>query len=112
MEFLVVAGVTVPVELNTSTADVSEVGDRERAFDGTMLATIRGHKNEWKVQTPPLLRADADTLEAALKGTPPLACSGDLLGGPINCHATGIQKQYRKYANGEHVALSFVLLEA
>lgn len=112
MAFLVVAGVTVPVALNTTQGAPVEAGERVRAWDNSMLATIRDRKKEWQVTTRPIPRADANTLEAALNGTPPLACSGDLLGGAVNCHAQITDLRYAKYAPGEHVVLVFTLMEA
>lgn len=111
MAFLVVAGQTVPVAMGTAEATVQEVGDKGRAFDGTQLSTVRDRKDVYRIQTTPMLRTAANTLETALEGTPPLTCSGDLLGASTNCHVSQIRKQYRKYGDGERVVLSFELVE-
>lgn len=112
MAFLITAGVTVPVALGQSASSPDEIGDRARAFDGAMLSTIRDRKEQWRIQTTPMPRADANTLRAALEGTPPLACSGDLLGGAVNCHAVVTAARYRKFGDGERVVLEFTLSEA
>ena len=111
MAFLVVAGVTVPVALNTTSGAPVEAGERVRAWDNSMLSTVRDFKDEWQVTTALMLRADADTLKAALQGTPPLTCSGDLLGGSVSCHAVITGERYVKKGVGEMVALSFTLME-
>jgi hypothetical protein len=55
-----------------------------------MRSTRRALKHRWKVKTAPM--ASPDTLLATLLGQPPITCSGDLLGGSVQCDAevTGV----------------------
>lgn len=89
MAFLVVAGVTVPVaaEESAATEEVEFIGDRDRMFNGRYREVGDGYKRKWPLATPPLTPAEYAAVRAALLGAPPLACSGDLLGGAVNCHA-------------------------
>lgn len=92
MAFLTVGGVTVEVVPGGSSRRVFEIGDRARAFDGTPRSTIRAYKNEHSFTTVPLTQAAATTLEAALKGTLPVAVTGDRTGS-VNAHPiiTGVE---------------------
>ena len=87
MPFLVVGGTTVSVQAPGGLRhEVEEFGERVRAFDGTMRTAVRARKSRWSVTTTPMLRAAADTFVGILNGSPPVACSGDVLGGSVNCH--------------------------
>ena len=89
MAFLIVDGTTVPVALGAGSLKDHPVGDKHRAFDGTMRSTITDHLREWKVRSAPMLSTDVDTLYASLTSlTQPKTCSGDLLGASISCHTT------------------------
>lgn len=85
MAILVVGGVTVTVAVGQREPP-TVIGDSGRALDGTMLSTVRARKKRWSVTTSPMSQADAATLEAALVATPPVTCSGDLLGASTSCH--------------------------
>ncbi|MDB4948898.1 MAG: hypothetical protein JWM27_1547 [Gemmatimonadetes bacterium] len=85
MAFLIVGSVTVPVAVDGASMEVEQVGDRARAFDGTMRSTRRATKHRWKVKTAAM--ASPDTLLTTLLGPPPIPCSGDLLGGSVQCDA-------------------------
>lgn len=109
MPALVVGGVTVSVAPGGAREAVVEIGDRARAFDGTMRSTVRSRKKAWPITTIPMTQGDATTLETALNGTLPVACSGDILGASVNCHPeiTGID--YVPIAGSYLVVTSFTL---
>lgn len=112
MSFLVVGGVTVPVVYpDGAENEVEEIGDMERAFAGNMLSSIRARKNTWPVQTRPLTSSERTALRAALVGTPPIACSGDLLGGSVNCVAVLQSDNVVSVAAGRRYILAFELHE-
>lgn len=112
-DFLVVESITVPVAWpDGADSQVQEVGDRARAFDGTLLASIRALKGTWPIRTRPMDPNDADTLYAALISAPDLDCSGDLLGGSMTCNAEVHGRPVITVANNERRAvLSFTLHE-
>lgn len=109
MPYHVVGGVTVSVA--ASSESVEEVGDRGRAFDGTLRSTIRARKKEWTISTVPMTQADATTLETALNGTLPVACSGDLTG-TVNTHPVITGKEYVMVSGSYRVVTSYLLKEA
>lgn len=62
-------------------------GDFGRAFSGKLRTDLRAEHRVIRVTTPELTTAETDTLLAVLRGTPPLTCSGDLIGSPsVECH--------------------------
>jgi len=89
MAFCIVDGTTVPVALGGGSLKDHPVGDKHRAFDGTMRSTITDHLREWKVRSAPMLSTAANALYTSLVSlTQPKTCSGDLLGASIACHTT------------------------
>ena len=79
MATLTVGGVTVPVSTATPPKrDTTEYGDFTQAFDGTDRGTIISRKRLWTIVTTPMTQSAADTLEAAILGTPPVTANGDL----------------------------------
>lgn len=114
MPFLVVSGVTLLVSPSSGEREKEEIGDRARAFDGTMRQTVRARKRSWHIVTTPLTRADADAREPYLESnTLPLVCSGDLLGGTVNCFCGVIHwTPVHVPAVGHRVVLDFTLYEA
>lgn len=88
MSVLVVGGVTVQVfDDGTPQTTVEDVGGEiARMFDLSARITRRGVKRTWEQSTIWLPDATATTLKNVINGTTqPVACSGDLLGGAINC---------------------------
>jgi len=66
--------------------DTVEVGDRHRAFDGTYRSSVTDTLRAWDLTTIPLTRTVANTLYTTLTTTvQPSSCSGDLLGGSVDC---------------------------
>lgn len=90
MAWLVVGGTTIEVEARPSSSRETKVpiGQQRRAIDGTMRESIIARKREWSFTTGLLTDAEKATLESKLEATPPLSCSGDALGGAVNCHAS------------------------
>lgn len=110
MSYLVVGGVTVDVAEGSAQVNVDEIGDRFRAFDGTMNSSIRAYKKSYDITTIPMTDANADTLEAALQGSQPVACSGDLTGS-VNCHVQPLGRREFETAPGRRVVVRFRLYE-
>lgn len=113
MAILVVGSFTVPVKGPDGAQQVDDEigGDRTRMFTGQMRQTVRAVKQSWQVTTRYLTASDRTTLFTQLRSTPPVACSGDLLGGSVNCFAkvTAEQKVWKK---GEiRYVISFTLWE-
>jgi hypothetical protein len=87
MAALVVGGVTVLVARDGADQDFEEYGgDRARMEDGSLRTSVKGQKNVWSLRTAaPLTGANADTLIAAIRGAPPVTCTGDILGASFSC---------------------------
>lgn len=112
MPFLVVNSVTVEVEAEEMEEEHLELGEFVRAFDGTAMSSARTtYKRNWRVRTAPMATATADTLVTALKGAPPLACSGDLTGS-INAVIRDIKVHQIPNSGGFYEAVSFSIHEA
>lgn len=111
MPFLVVGGVAASVARDTAARETIEIGDRARAFDGTMRTTIRSRKYRWSARTTPLTQADADTFLAALNGALPVACTGDWTGA-VDTHpeVTGIE--HIGAGSSHRIIVAFALNEA
>lgn len=112
--YLVVAGVTVPVAPDSVKEVAVPVGQVRRAYSGAPRSSVSAYKREWRgVTTTWIARSAANSLRAALKGTPPLAVSGDLPAGSITVYIQNIEDAGRsKFAGGEYVRISFDMLEA
>ena len=113
MAYLVVAGVTVPVALGSGRRAEVPIGDVQRAYSKAPRSSVSGYKLEWRgVETVFIPRATANTLRTALKGTPPLAVTGDLTGS-LNVYVRNIEEVDKtKLSGGEYVRLSFDMWEA
>lgn len=69
MAFLTINGIDVEVAAATPpTAGIEEVGERVRAFDGTLRVSRHALKQSFEFTTPPMLRADATALRRLLMG--------------------------------------------
>lgn len=113
MPFLVVGAVMVPmaVSSNPSRTD-EEIGDRARAFDGTMRQTIRTVKHNHSGETKPITKTDADALVAAVQATPPITCSGDWLGASGSYFGQITDYHGVKTNSGFRVVVGLTLMEA
>lgn len=88
MAFLVVGGLTIPIQPGNAQRDWSDNVDRSRAFDNTYRASATGGGvRDWHFTTPPVTRALADTYEATLRLVGAQICSGDVLGITMMCCA-------------------------
>lgn len=91
MAFLIVAGVTVHATTaggaNLKKATV-RIGSSSRAFAGSLRTTVRAEKRVWQFTTTWMSDANAATLEAAVALGAHVSCSGDALGGSVNCQVT------------------------
>lgn len=81
MEFLTIDGTAVAVARDSAELSAEVVGERARAFDGTLRSTQRALKRRWKVSTPPLEPADASALWNSLTTfAAPRICGGEMIG--------------------------------
>lgn len=87
MASLIVGGVTVPLAYAEQPESYDPAGGEiVRMFDDSARSTVRVYKRTLTVTTKLMLDADAATLRAViLTTTLPVTCSGDLLGGTVNC---------------------------
>jgi hypothetical protein len=87
MPFLVVAGITVIVQDRSAAENKPRpIGASDYAFDGTLRSSVRNRKRSWSFTTNPMTDAQVATLRTAIEtGTGIVACSGDALGGTVNC---------------------------
>lgn len=67
MPFVEIAGLVVQAALNRQRMQTVEIGDRGRAFAGTLRSSVRDYKREWPLVTRPILRHEADTLIAVIQ---------------------------------------------
>ncbi len=111
MPFLVVNNQTVQVAVGGASEQIEVVGDRARAFDGTLRTTRRASKRKWQVKTPPLTAADAQTLRTLLMAAPPLTCGGDMVGTAVACDAEVTGIEYVAAGGGTRQAFEFTLHE-
>lgn len=111
MPFLVVNNQAVPVAVGGASEQIEVVGDRARAFDGTLRSTRRATKRKWQVKTAPLPMTDAHALRTILLGAPPLTCAGELLGSAVACDAEVTGIEYVAAAGGARQAIEFTLHE-
>lgn len=114
MPFLVVNGTTIKVAAGVPVQRKRiERGERQRAFDLTLLSSVDStRKDQWQITTPPVPRADADSYKTAIEGTPPYNCSGDLLAGTVSCHGFISSWESIPAATGEYVIITFELWQA
>jgi hypothetical protein len=112
MAYLIVEGVTVPVDVkSTPSREIDYARDEESTFDNLPCMAQTGvDKNVWKVVTSPMSLSDAATLEAALANIP-ATCSGDLLGASTECFPTITSVDDIAVGGGYKRILSFTLKE-
>lgn len=63
MAFVTLNGLYVPIEADSVTVDRQLIGEKERAFDGTMLEDRRAFKRTWTLSTCPLTCAEAEQIK-------------------------------------------------
>lgn len=115
MPFLQVNTIVVPVALDGATVEMELIGDRARAFDGTMRSTRRATKRRWQIKTAPMTAADAQALLAVLLGTPPVTCTGDCFvppaGASVLCDPEVRTLQHVATGSADRRTLEFILHE-
>jgi hypothetical protein len=84
-DFLVIAGITVPVQEGNAVKRIERDGGNERAADMSLRWTGTAEKDSWTVLTGLLLNADAATIEAAIALGAQVTCSGAVIGGSLTC---------------------------
>lgn len=100
MAFLTIAGITIEVQTDgASRAEGDVVGERVRAFDGTMRSTVRAEKAEWQFTTGPMTAADVATLRAAIALDTPVTCAGDALPSSTTCQVRVTGEQFLQDAS-------------
>lgn len=117
MAFLTIstAAFAMPVALNSVRADVIEIGDQGRTFNGNLRQTIRRRAMKWSGKTTPLTLADASSYEAKLhSSTQPITAAGDLLstastGGVADVFARIVSKEYVASSTALRVVLNWEL---
>lgn len=113
MAQLVVGGLPIPLAVKSPPKrDILQIGDFTRAFDGSDRGITIAEKNNWSFETPPVSRAAAETYRAALHAAPPVACSGDVLGGSQNCRGKVTSYQEVAAYGAPMVVLGFTLYQA
>lgn len=113
MPGLQVGATVIPLAPDGFDREIDEGTDRSRAVDGTMHVTVLGSdKRSWPFRTPPILRADANTIDAVLAVKTAQSCSGDVLGGTVSCYTRRTGWKGVTVQGGHRVVLSFLLEEA
>lgn len=67
MAFLTVNGITIPTAKG-GVQEIVEIGDRQRAFDGTYIRDTRAFKRRWKFTTKPISELRAMALRGLIQG--------------------------------------------
>ena len=115
MATLTVNGNTIPLAADggLSLPAPDELGERTRAFDGSMLQSIRVRKNRIVCQTSLVSRATAETYRGWLLATPPLTINGDAVNNVAGSYFAQVESLTPvKTAAGLKWRLAFTLLEA
>lgn len=113
MAQLIVGGVTVTLAAGSPPSRViTQIGDFTRAFDGSDRGISVAEKSTWSCQTIPISQASAETLRAALHAAPPVACSGDVLGGSMNCRGQVTSWQWVTVRGTPLVTVGFTLYQS
>jgi hypothetical protein len=115
MATLTVNGNTIPLAADggLSGPTPEEIGERTRAFDGSMLQSIRARKNRIVCRTPLVSRATAETYRGWLLATPPLTVNGDALNNVAGSYFAQIEGLTAvPTVAGLKWRLAFTLLEA
>ena len=115
MAFLEVpGGTTVTVAGGGASMEISEVGDRHRAFDGTYRDSVIDQQRTWRIRTVPLTRTQANTLFSTLTAsTQPQSCAGELLGSTdLDCDTQFVGEQALVSSTGTRYVVEFLLLES
>jgi hypothetical protein len=118
MAYLIIGETTVPVVPGSPRMRQEPIGEVRRAFSGIPRSSVRDYFRMWEgVETRWLTRTEGDALFLALRGTPPLQASGDMVDGDyVDVLALNVERIETGRAmvdgvNTEMVRLSFDLWE-
>lgn len=113
MAFLTVAGTQIGVARDRVRADVDEVGDSGRAFDGTWRQNVRNRVQRWEGETHPLTRDDATSQYNALNAsTQPQTVAGDMVsssGGSVSAFTRAVRWEPILSGSTHRVVISWEL---
>jgi hypothetical protein len=114
MPFMTIGATTI--EVLTDGANEVEpylVGQLDRAFDGTMLSSIRVGKRAWEFRTLPMIETDAAAFEALAFTYAAISVSGDFVGGAtVSCYASHGGSEFIPEGLSHRRIVSFRLDEA
>jgi hypothetical protein len=109
---LTVGGVDISVSRDDVVTDYEEIGgDRVRMRNATMREIAPTRKRQLHCQTRLLTSAEESTQRTALIGTPPITCSGDILGGSVSCHVQLLGSDRVGTVSGVRFRLRFIVFE-
>lgn len=114
MDFLTIDGTPVAVARDSAELSADVVGERARAFDGTLRSTQRAVKRRWKLSTPPLLAAEAEALWTRLTAfAAPRRCAGEMIGGTteVECEVEVGSVKYIAGPGAARQSFEFTLVE-
>lgn len=113
MPALTVGATDIAVERAPVPVEYQEFrGDRARMLDATMRETEPVRKRVWgPMQTRLLTSSEESTQRAALIATPPINCSGDIIGGTVSCHVQLLGSDRVRVIGGLRYRLRFTILE-
>lgn len=87
-------------------------GDRSYMLDGTLRETEPVRKRVWgPINTRLLTSSEESTQRGALVATPPVSCSGDILGGTVSCHVQLLGSDRVRVLGALRYRLRFYILE-
>jgi len=92
---LTIEGVTVPVAEGGHSVRHEPLAPSGRIYDGSFLSGVtsnRGHRRVWTFQTPEILIADIEAIEAVLDGYGSVTCNGTEVGTNVECHPANMQR--------------------
>ena len=114
MATLTVNGNTIPLAADGGLSSTTEeIGERTRAFDGSMLESIRARKKKLVCRTTLVTRATAETYRGWLLATPPLTVNGDAVNNVAGSYFAQIEGLTPlNTASGLKWRLAFSLMEA
>jgi hypothetical protein len=106
---------TLRVRRDSMARSLTHIGDRRRAFDGTVRSTIRSRPATYTFRTPPLTLADASSYEDTVTpSTQPVECGGDLFssGSLQDCDADLLGSEFIEASTGPREVLEIRLMES
>jgi hypothetical protein len=111
-QFLVVAGLIIPVLEGTPVEQLEQGGSSQRAQAGNLLSDCPWEKLTWQATTGLMTRTEVAALKAAIAFRAHVAVSGLMPGVPVTCEVTWSNGAYinTSTADGTGILRSLVLL--